>query len=177
MKLAYALDPIDVPIDLGLDLGALSVSTSGSEVSLSANAGMEFTFGIDLAPMPQFFVKDVSLTGSAMVAAPDIEAAARFGFLGVAVVGGSGAANASIAVGLHNPATADGRVTLADLFSGLSGDISSLVTINSVKLRLFGALIDAPCGVPAPAKRGILCAWGRGPFVGVGSCSAASSQS
>src|SRR4029077_7764539 len=51
VKLDDALDPVNVPIDLGLNLGPLSVTTSGSSITLGADAGFEFTFGINLSSL------------------------------------------------------------------------------------------------------------------------------
>src|SRR5207247_9281075 len=39
VKLGYDLDPVNVPIDLGLNLGPLKVTTSGTPLNVGANDG------------------------------------------------------------------------------------------------------------------------------------------
>src|SRR5204862_649473 len=78
-------------------------SLSGGSVTIHAASGdptltqLGFTNGQTANDNAgkHFFVKDVSLTGAASLLAPDIEASARLGFLGIALGGGSGAAHAS----------------------------------------------------------------------------------
>src|SRR5207247_10764154 len=51
VKLGYNLNPVNVPIDLGLNLGPLKVTTSGSTLSVGANAGLKFTLGINTSAL------------------------------------------------------------------------------------------------------------------------------
>src|SRR5439155_5669519 len=93
----------------------------------------------------------------------DIEAAARLGFLGIAVVGGTGSANASISVGLHNPATGDGRLGLSDLLKRLTGDITSIVTgpdiTGSANLVLPVRVTPNILSDPEPANPTLTITW------------------
>ncbi len=74
----------------------------------------------------QFFIQDSTpndptLTGTVDLVATDIDALARFGFIGVGVLNGVGTASAGIDLNLQDPKTVDddGRIFLPELYDGL----------------------------------------------------------
>ncbi|MEX2188872.1 MAG: right-handed parallel beta-helix repeat-containing protein [Pirellulales bacterium] len=78
--------------------------------------------------LDRLFVRDPRLTASLHMAADDVDALARFGFIGIEVVNGSATADASIDVSLTDPGTVDpdGDISITELWTALS-DVSTLV--------------------------------------------------
>ena len=147
LEFTQQADPTTVELDFQQDFGSLADLTTSSTASLQGSSTLELTFGIDLSPLPpdttpddptddgtfdkRFFIKDVTLSGDAQLAASDIDAAARFGFLSVEVASGSGSANGEVTVELIDPKTVsdDGRIDLFELWGGLSA-LETLATVD-----------------------------------------------
>ena len=106
------------------------------------------------------FIEDASLDGSVSLSADDIDAAAKIGFLKVAVVDGTGNAEASFSLDIKDPATqtAGGRVGLFELVSALATGVTTVIdppTIDgslAVSLPLTATIFGVPIGV-AGAQR------------------------
>ncbi|MBI4325898.1 MAG: LEPR-XLL domain-containing protein, partial [Chloroflexi bacterium] len=134
----HAFDPISVPIGFDIDLENLADLSTNSALTVEAEATLKFTFGVDLRPRTEdttpnnpsdddslahhFFIRDLSLAGTANLIASDIDASARLGFLGIAIVDGAGTANATLSLELQDPGTVatDGRIDLPELFAALT---------------------------------------------------------
>jgi hypothetical protein len=112
----------------GLGLGLL-----GTEEDASGRIDGAPLHGERLAD--RFFIDaDAELVAAVDLIANDLEAAARLGFLGIGIFGGTGTANVGARVRLNEPGTnRDGRITLSELLNGLS-DPASLMEAS-----LFGS--------------------------------------
>ena len=135
LRLRHQFTPLVVPIDLGLNLGAIAEISTQSTLRLEAGLALDVTLGFKLSPLlageiqaDHFFIKDTSASGTVTLAADDIDALARFAFLGIGVVDGSGHLSAAVTLNLKDPGpTFDGRITLPELLTGLASDLSKLV--------------------------------------------------
>ncbi|MCW5625291.1 MAG: LEPR-XLL domain-containing protein, partial [Burkholderiales bacterium] len=140
------------PLDLAFDLeSGLADFEASTDASVDASFVFEFGLGIDLDFDPatedladHVFIEDASLTGTLNLEAADIDAAARFGFLGIAVVDGSATGTATLNLSLTDPGTnaADGRINIAEFVGG--ADLDELFDAS-----LTGSVaIDLPVSAP-----------------------------
>jgi autotransporter-associated beta strand protein len=103
------------------------------------------------------FVEGASISGTAVLAAANINAAANLGFLQASVAGGSGTASATVNLQLKAPGDSSpgGRLSLDDLFAALAGNIASIVVgpqiSGSVSLRLPLMISYNVPGIPTAA--------------------------
>src|SRR5262249_28215065 len=131
------LAAVTAPLQFAYNLGDLAGVSSNANVSLTANAGLEFTFGISLTPLGQnealsnkFFIRDASARGTVGLTAANVGASARFGFLEIQAQGGSASGTSSVTVSFRDPATGTpgGKILLPELGRALRGDITSILT-------------------------------------------------
>src|SRR5262249_11969088 len=122
-------------INLNLSLGSLGGITTSSTISLTGNAGLKFKMIVDLTPpgsgnyfiANNLFIQDASATGSVTLSAADIDATAKFGFLGIQITDGTASGTLTAGLALHNPTQpAQTRVSLDELNSALTSNASSL---------------------------------------------------
>ncbi|HNH35166.1 MAG TPA: OmpA family protein, partial [Rhodocyclaceae bacterium] len=144
-----ANDNLDLGFDLEEGLADLDFSTPAS-----IDTGFEFatTIGLDLDqifagadPLDWFFLRDTSVSADIALAASDIDASARFGFLSIGIVDGSASGHAALSLSLNDPESnaADGRIDLGELLDGLS-NLGELVDVN-----LTGSVeVSLPISVP-----------------------------
>ena len=143
-------DTLDMGFDLESGLADFDFSTVGA---IDATLRAEVTLGIDLqaildgdSPTEWLFLSDTSFTASIEVSAANIDAAARFGFLGIEVVDGNATINAAVTVALTDPGVgpaANDRVTIAEIIAGLS-DPASLIDIDLTGSATLSLPISAP---------------------------------
>ncbi|MDB5319040.1 MAG: cya 2, partial [Phycisphaerales bacterium] len=142
-----------------LTINASSSDPAQTQMGLSDSQSASDTLG------NRFFIKDASITGSANLAATDIDANAHLGFLGVGVVNGTGGVTSSFSAALTDPGTeaADGRISFSELFTALSGDISTLAPTStlsgSANLTLPLQVTPNILGAGAPAAPAATVTW------------------
>src|SRR5205807_9541065 len=127
---------------------------SSTDASISADIAFDFGFGVDLNYDPTnpadhledfVFIDDASLTGTLDLAANNVDASARFGFLAVDIVDGSATGHAQFGLSLTDPGpTADGRITIAELIAAASSDLGRLVSATFVSIALIALPISEP---------------------------------
>ena len=148
-----ALTGVSAPLSLGFDLSeGLADFHASTDASIDADISFNFGFGVDLNYDPSTddladytFIDDASISGSMDLAAADIQASARFGFLAIQVVDGSATAHAEFSLSLNDPGTvaADGRIAISELIAGLS-DLGTLVSASFAA----SANVSLPLSVP-----------------------------
>ncbi|MBL8385220.1 MAG: exo-alpha-sialidase, partial [Burkholderiales bacterium] len=115
-------------LDLGFDLeSGLADLEIGSVATVSGDLDLDLTVGIDLGDLLSFpadpgkwvFIKNPTAAASLAIAASDIDATARFGFLSIGIVDGSAEASGTFTLGLQDPTPADGRINLGELLAAL----------------------------------------------------------
>ena len=166
VEFAQSFSPASVPINLNLSLGALGGITTSSTISLTANADLAFKMIIDLTPPTpgnpylianNMFVKDAAVTGQVTLSATDIDATAKFGFVGIQITDGTATGTLSAGLTLHNPTQpAQTRMSLTELGSALINDPSSLgsltrsgsATLSFPNISVLGGVIT-PLGLPS----------------------------
>ena len=123
----------DLALGFDLDQGLADLKFN-APAGVDAGLALDLTFGMDLKkvfaganPLDWFFIKTPPSRFLA-VTANQLDATARFGFLGIEVVDGSISADADIKIALADPGTTanDGRIDLRELVDGLS-DPASLI--------------------------------------------------
>ncbi len=133
----------------GVDLGGLADLEFNTDATVGATVTLDTILGVDLDnilgdPRDWFFLKNASATATATIAASDIEASARFGFLSIGVDEGSltdddgvGPAEVSLTVQLLDPDTGlPGRVDLREILGNL-GNLGDLIDVSGAgKLKL-----------------------------------------
>ena len=101
----------------------------------------------------RFFIDatNANFNASASLASSDIDAAARFGFAGVAIEDGTSSVLVDLNVALADPGTdaPDGRITFDELFGALGSDIDSLVPPGQRNLS-GSAQFDLPIRLEPP---------------------------
>jgi len=111
------------------------------------------------------FIEQATVVASAGVTVADLDATASFGFLGVAVTDGQGAADVSVELALKSPGSgaAGGRVSLSELFAGLGqriGDIAAAPVIRgSVGATLPLHVTPNILGASHPANPELVLDW------------------
>lgn len=140
----------DVSFDAAGGLAALQFNGMGM---IDAAGAFRLTLGLDLKDLATgadlnqgFFIRDASASGTADLTISDLDAAARFGFLGVDVVDGSGTLNAAFSVSLRDSGTRalDGRIELGELIDGLENPRSLLVGPVFTGSAIFELPLAAP---------------------------------
>ncbi|MDV6028911.1 MAG: hypothetical protein F9B45_02130 [Phycisphaera sp. RhM] len=145
-ELTYRIDvPIELfdeskDIDFGFDLAkGLADLSFSTQANVDANVNLGMRFGIDLDgviagddPSDYIFIRDAKVSGNLSLVASAINASARFGFISVDVVNGSGSANMQLDVSLVDPKTNadDGRIDVRELIAAVTNDPKSLVDPN-----------------------------------------------
>jgi Ca2+-binding RTX toxin-like protein len=115
-------------------LGILRFDATGEQIPdgvIEGNALAGLTFP------ERFFVQDASVAGKVAGSADEVEATARFGFVGIDLAG-SGSLDGTVAVTLKDPDPSTERAALSELVSGL-GDITSVVDLPGPGSGLFGS--------------------------------------
>ena len=137
---SHNFSPANVPISLSLPLGSLGGITTSSTISLTASADLAFKMIIDLTPPSSpgdtYFIsnhlsiKDASVSGQVALSATDIDATAKFGFVGIQITDGTASASLNGSLALHKPGNAGNtRVSLDELNSALTGNPLSLGSV------------------------------------------------
>lgn len=116
----------NVPVPIMLGLGDTLDIDINANVTAALNVQFGVVFGVNVTN-GQFFMEfdagnDFSI--AATVNAPDIDASATVGFLGLTVTNGTGMLSANVTADIN--AGADNRLTVAELTTGQVGDIISL---------------------------------------------------
>jgi len=136
---SHTFAPASVPINLSLPLGSLGGITTSSTISLTASTDLTLKMIIDLTPpgsgnyfiANNLFIQDASVAGQLTLSATDIDATAKFGFVGIQITDGTASANLSAGLALHKPSDAgQPRVSLTELGSALLNNPSSLGTLS-----------------------------------------------
>ncbi len=149
LTLTHIFDSVAVPVDFSAHLGELAEVNTTSVVNVAREASLGFTFGVDLTSVVSsasladaLFIEQTSLDGAVTMTAPDIDATARLGPLGIHVADGAGTASAAIAVQLRDPATQTpgGRLSLRELSDALA-NISTIVVPPTIQTS---ARLDLP---------------------------------
>jgi Ca2+-binding RTX toxin-like protein/streptogramin lyase len=131
------LAAVTAPLQFAYNLGDLVGVSSNANVNLTANAALEFTFGISLTPLGEnetlsnkFFIRDASASGTVTLAAANVGASARFGFLEIQAQGGSASGTGTLNVGFKDPATGTpgGKIFLPELGTALRNNILTILT-------------------------------------------------
>ena len=149
-----ALVGVSAPLSLGFDLSeGLADFNASTDASIDADIAFDFGFGVDLNYDPSggddladyAFIDAASISGSMDLAAANIDASARFGFLSIEIVDGTAAAHADFSLALNDPGTvaADGRIAISELIAGLS-DLGTLVSASFAA----SANVSLPLSVP-----------------------------
>ncbi len=143
-------DTLAMGFDLEEGLADLDFSTNAS---ITASLTADVTLGLDLkaafdgeSPAEWLFLKDTTFAATVTVTANDVDAAARFGFLGIQIVDGSATINAGVTVTLTDPGVgpeADGRITIGEIISGL-GDPATLIDFDLAGSANLALPISAP---------------------------------
>ena len=164
-------DTLAAGFDLAAGLADLNFST---DASITASLSADITLGLDLkaafdgaGPTEWVFLKDTSLTASITVAANNVDALARFGFIGIEIVDGTVSVNAAVTVSLTDPGVgpkANGRITIAELVSGL-GNPSTLISFHLTG----AALLQLPVAsrsleYPSAIRRQSICGYHQSGF-------------
>ena len=147
-----AQEEFTTPIELGFDLAeGLADLEFSSDATVGAGFDMSLAFAIDVGALiggadvlDSFFITEAQASGSLLAEATNIDAVARFGFLGIEIQDGEASATASFSFGLNDPGTTpDGRITLRELGDGLS-DLGTFIEVD-----LNGALeLSLPIAAP-----------------------------
>jgi hypothetical protein len=137
VELTAALPSITAPLGFNVNLGDLVGASSSTNVTLAAQASLNFTVGFNLTALAtgetlsdKLFVSSASVGGTLDLSATSIRAAARFGFLQIQSSGGTaGITGATLSMQLKDPVShrVGGRVTLTQLFNAVHTDLSSVV--------------------------------------------------
>ncbi|MBL8533161.1 MAG: hypothetical protein JNL33_04830, partial [Betaproteobacteria bacterium] len=130
LRIAQTLVDVSSPLELNFDLeSGLADFDASTNASVDANFTFDFGLGIDLDFDPatedladHVYIEDAQLNGTLNLAAEDIDAAARFGFLSIAIVDGSATGTATIDLRLTDPKTNadDDRIDISELVGGAS---------------------------------------------------------
>ncbi|MBW1870781.1 MAG: hypothetical protein JRJ19_01880, partial [Deltaproteobacteria bacterium] len=135
-QIAEFQDTIDFGFDMADGLADFDVS---SAAKFTGDFGMNFTFGVDLGGLADgasledaFFIRDATVSGTAEFSLDDLDAMARFGFLGIEIVDGYAGTTSPITISLDllDPKTnaADGRIDIGEIIDAISnGNPLSLV--------------------------------------------------
>lgn len=141
---------LNSPADLAQQLADLDFS---SMASITATLTANVTLGLDLKaasdgenPAEWLFLKDTSFTAAISATASDIDALARFGFLGVQIVDGTATINSQVTVSLIDPGVgpeADGKITVGEIISAI-GDPTTLIDVELTGSANLALPISAP---------------------------------
>lgn len=151
----------------GIDTPALLQLDADSENAIIDEVGFEDgQFAAD-SIAAHAFIENATIEGTATATAttPDslINASATLGFIDVDVVDGTGTATASVALELKEPGagTPGGRLTLPELFSGLSAGITTIVADPTIdgSLNVTLPLTATILGTPVSGSPELVIAW------------------
>ena len=151
-----------LPINLGLDAGALGISVDASaKLDLATLLDFDFTMGIDLTPglsaAQAFFIRVTNLNLSGRISAlNNVNFGITAGFLGAGVQNGTVDLSAALSSTFNNPDNdAANRITLAELLAGdvvnLNAPTGSLNVVLPVIATLGGQSVAG--GGPVPTIR------------------------
>ena len=135
VRFSHTMQQAVVPINLSAGLGDFANIQSNATVTVNGGVNLQFAFGVNLTPLApgeslddKFFLQNATASGNVALAASNISASARLGFLQVQTTGGSASASANMNVALRNPGgVAGGRVTLSQILNALYSDVGSIV--------------------------------------------------
>jgi len=139
-------------LDLGFDLDAgLADLSFSSDASISGQFNFDVTVGIDFDdllatpadPGAWMFIRDPQASAELILAAENLDASARFGFLGVDVVDGSITANPTFTLSLAEPAggNGNGRIDFDELVDSLGTAALSFSGSGTVVLPISAPFI------------------------------------
>ncbi len=140
----------------GVGLGLIAVDEDG-DGSIEGSS----LHGESLAD--RFFIdSNAAISASVELLAPQVNASARLGFVSVGIQNGSGTATAGLQLGLNEPGSnPDGRITIAELFEGLSAPTTLLTASTHGSAAFTLPIVVTPniLGSEQPDNAAVLISW------------------
>ncbi|MFN0038401.1 MAG: LEPR-XLL domain-containing protein, partial [Burkholderiales bacterium] len=160
LNLHQVLVDIAAPLELGFDLEE-GLADFRANVDASINAELDFSlvFGVDLNFNPGngdsledfVFIDDAQLSGSIDLAAENLDASARFGFLSIGIVDGSATGNADFSISLSDPGSnsapaSAGRIDLSELGDSLAALDADFNASTNIRLPISAPFLGVTPG-------------------------------